>query len=122
MSSSQVPTTLVADLATGLWRLRQRFLDAAGQPLDALRRPLRDVDMLLSRLREEEIEIQDHTGQEYDPSLSLRVAAFQPLPGVERDRILETLKPTVYHHQQRIQVGEVIVAIPEDRGKGGRDA
>ena len=118
MSSSQIPAALLADLATGLWRLRQRFLDEAGQPQGALRRPLRDVDMLLSRLREEEIEIQDHTGQAYDPSLSLRVAAFQPMAGVERDRIVETLKPTVYHRQQRIQVGEVIVAIPEHRGQG----
>jgi hypothetical protein len=113
MSSSRaMPTALLADIATGLWRLRRRLVDATGEPLEAMRRPLRDVEMLLSRLREENIEIQDHTGSAYDPSQSLRVAAFQPVLGIESDRILETLKPTVYHHQERIQVGEVIVGIP----------
>ncbi len=107
-------SALLADIATGLWRLRRRLVDpATGEAPENLRRPLRDVDMLLSRLTEEGIEIQDHTGAAYDPSLSLRVAAFQPTAGIQADRILETLKPTVYHHQERIQVGEVIVAMPE---------
>jgi len=114
MSSSEIPTTLLADLATGLWRLRQRFIDpATGEPLESMRRPFRDVEMLLCRLAEDAIEVQDHTGVLYDPSQSLRVAAFQPVAGIEPDRILETLKPTVYHHHQRIQVGEVIVGIPQ---------
>jgi hypothetical protein len=104
---------LLADLATGLWRLRRRMLDpSTGEPLDEMRRALRDVDALCDRLREERIEIQDHTGALYDPTLSLRVAAFQPTPGLEQDRVLETLKPTVYWRQQRIQTGEVIVGIP----------
>jgi hypothetical protein len=115
MSSHAMPTAMLADIATGLWRLRRRLVDATGEPLEVMRRPLRDVEMLLSRLREENIEVQDHTGSAYDPSLSLRVAAFQPVPGIENDRILETLKPTVYHHQERIQVGEVIVGIPEKK-------
>jgi len=105
---------LLADLATGLWRLRQRFLDAAtGEPREESRRAFRDVEALLQRLKEESIDIQDHTGDPYDPSLSLRVAAFQPTPGLAQDRVLETLKPTVYYRQERIQVGEVIVGIPE---------
>ena len=114
MASCEPVPGLLADLATGLWKLRQRLVDPRQQAgrLSACK-PLRDVEMLLNRLREDEIEIQDHTGAAYDPSLSLRVAAFQPLAGLQGERILETLKPTVYHHQLRIQIGEVIVAIPE---------
>jgi hypothetical protein len=105
---------LLADLATGLWRLRRRLLDpATGEPIEALRRPLRDVEALCERLREEQVGIQDHTGSLYDPTLSLRVAAFQPTPGANEERVVETLKPTVYWRQQRIQIGEVIVAMPE---------
>jgi hypothetical protein len=104
---------LLADLATGLWRLRRRLLDpATGEPREEMRRPWRDVEALCERLREEEVDVQDHTGALYDPSLSLRVAAFQPTPGLQQDRIVETLKPTVYWRQQRIQVGEVIVGMP----------
>ena len=116
MAASEIETALLADIATTCWRLRQRCLDpATGQPLESTRRHFRDVEMLLSQLGELAIEIQDHTGSLYDPSLSLRVAAFQPVAGIERDRILETLKPTVYRHHMRIQVGEVIVGIPQKK-------
>jgi hypothetical protein len=101
---------LLGDLATNLWRLRQRLL--TGEPVEPVRRCLREVEAMWDRLGEEQIEIQDHTGTLYDPSLSLRVAAFQPTVGLEQDRIVETLKPTVYWRQQRIQIGEVIVGIP----------
>jgi hypothetical protein len=118
MNPSPDVSSLLADLATGLWRLRRRFLDpATAEPMDEMRRAHRDVEALWQRLMEETIEIQDHTGHPYDPSLSLRVAAFQPTAGLEKDCVLETLKPTVYHHQQRIQVGEVIVGIPERASK-----
>jgi hypothetical protein len=107
---------LLADLATGLWRLQRRFADGeSGEVPEAWRRAQRDVEMLLARLKEEHVEIQDHTGSSYEPSQSLRVAAFQPTPGLEQDRIVETLKPTVYHREQRIQVGEVIVGIPKKK-------
>ena len=114
MAATDDVTGLLADIATGLWRLRQRFVDpATGEPSEAGRKPFRDVQMLLDRLYEAQIEVQDHTGAAYDVSQSLRVAAFQPVAGLEGDRIVETLKPSVYQRQQRIQVGEVIVAIPE---------
>jgi hypothetical protein len=107
---------LLADLATGLWRLQRRFADGDSKDVpEAWRRVQRDVEMLLARLKEEQLEIQDHTGASYEPSQSLRVAAFQPTPGLDQDQIVETLKPTVYHRQQRIQVGEVIVGIPEKK-------
>lgn len=103
---------LLADLATGMWRLRRRLLElSAGN--DGLRRPLRDAEQLLERLREDGIEVQDHTGAAYDATLSLTVAAFEPKPGLERESVLETLKPTVYHRGNRIQIGEVIVGMPD---------
>jgi hypothetical protein len=103
---------LLADLATGLWRLRRRLLElSAGN--ETLRRPLRDAEQLLERLREDGVEVQDHTGTPYDATLSLTVAAFEPTPCLERESVLETLKPTVYHRGHRIQIGEVIVGLPE---------
>src|SRR5436305_10716840 len=109
MNELEQTQPLLADLATGLWRLRQRFLDPdTGAVLKEQHRLLRDVEAMLQRLQEASIEIQDHTGAAYDPTLSLHVAAFQPMPGLTQDRVLETLKPTVYHGQQRIQIGEVI--------------
>ena len=46
--------------------------------------------------------------------MSLKVLAFQPTPGLTRERIVETIKPTIYFADQTLQMGEVIVATPED--------
>jgi hypothetical protein len=102
---------LLADLATGIWRLRQRF--AAHPPQDELRRATRDLDSLWDALTQAGVEVQDHNNALYDAGQSLRVVAFQPTPGIDRERIVETIKPTVYYQSQWIQMGEVIVGTPE---------
>ena len=33
-----------------------------------------------------------------------------------QQQIIETLKPTIYHRDKIIQMGDVIVGIPEDTG------
>ena len=114
METGDSSTRLIAELATLAWRLRRRFgPDSAIEAHEPLRRAFRDVAAMFDLLHEHAVEIQDHTGDAYDASLSLRVAAFQPTPGLQGERVVETLKPSVYHRQQRIQVGEVIVGIPE---------
>lgn len=102
---------LLADLATGIWRLRQRF--TAHPPENELRRATRDLDALWDTLTQAGIEVRDHNGALYDAGQSLRVVAFQPTRGIDRDRVIETIKPTVYFQSKWIQMGEVIVGTPE---------
>jgi predicted amino acid-binding ACT domain protein len=111
MLQRQLDDGLMADLATGLWRLLRRFDGGANGA--EIRKQMRDVEALLARLAESGVEVQDHDGQLYDATLSLQVAAFQPSAGLTQESILETLKPTIYRHGVRIQVGEVIVGMPE---------
>lgn len=104
----------LADLGTGLWRLRQRMIEpGTDRPLDEMRRAFRHMESLLDVTREAGLEIQDHTGAPYHSGMTLVVLAFQPTPGVLRDKVDETIKPTIYHNGTMIQVGEVIVATPE---------
>jgi hypothetical protein len=49
--------------------------------------------------------------------MSLKVVAFQPTPGIGRERVIETIKPTIYFKGKAIQMGEVIVGRP-DGAKG----
>jgi hypothetical protein len=44
--------------------------------------------------------------------VGLRIAAFEPSPGLTRNRVIETLKPSVYHLDRMLQMGEVIVGTP----------
>src|SRR6266513_2880924 len=109
MDSASGATGLIAPLATLAWRLQRRFADPTVSGEEPVRRAARDVQAMLDLLQEHSVEIQDHTGAAYDPSLSLRVVAFQPTPDLAHECVLETLKPTVYYRRQRIQIGEVIV-------------
>jgi hypothetical protein len=105
---------LLADLATGLWRVRRRVhAGLGGADPSELRRLRRDLDALADRLTEAGVEITDHTGEPYEPGKSLRVLAFQPTAAVQRETISETLKPTIYHQGQWLQMGEVIVSTPQ---------
>jgi len=109
---------LLADIGTGLWRLRTRMVDAStGEPPDHMRRAFRHAESILDALAEAGIRIQDHTGIDFDPGLSLKVLAYQPVSGVSRERVIETIKPTIYLHGERIQMGEVIVGTPDVPGQ-----
>jgi hypothetical protein len=104
----------LADLATGVWRLRQKMLEpGTDRPREPFRREYRHLESIWDVLSQAGLEIQDHTGRPFDSGLALKVLAFQPTPGVRRERIQETVKPTIYFKQQHIQMGEVIVESPE---------
>jgi len=104
----------LAELGTGLWRLRQRMIEPeTDRPPEGMRRAYRHLESVLDMMTEAGVKIQDHTDDPFDAGLSLRVIAFQTMPGIQRERVVETIKPTVYLGGQVIQMGEVIVASPE---------
>ncbi len=106
---------LLADIGTGLWRLRQRLVSPdTDQPLEEMRRAYRFFASVWDTLHDAGVTIQDHTHTPYDPHLALKVLTYEPTPGVTREQVLETIKPSVYYHQRCIQMGEIIVAIPPE--------
>jgi hypothetical protein len=106
---------LLADVGTGLWRLRQKMQQpGTNRPLEEMRRAYRHLESVWDVLAEAGVEIQDHTDAPFDPGMSLRVIAYQPTAGIDRERVIETIKPTIYVRKQAIQMGEVIVATPEN--------
>ena len=102
-----------ADVGTGLWRLRQKLLPPGkDQPGSEMRRAYRHLESVWDVLSQAGMEIIDHTGVLYDSGMSLTVIAFQPVPGYSREKVLETVKPTIYLRARPIQTGEVIVGTP----------
>ena len=105
---------MLAEVATGLWRLRQRMVDPdSGRPLEEMRRAFRHLESVWDALAAAGVEVQDHTGMAFHTGLALDVLAFQPTAGVERERVIETIKPSVYFKGRAIQMGQVIVGTPE---------
>ncbi len=106
---------LLADIGTGLWRLRGKMIQpGTDQPREEMRRTYRHVQAIWDALAQCGVEIQDHTDEPFQPGMSLKVIEFQPLAGIERAKIIETLKPSIYFKRQRIQIGEVLVNSPAE--------
>ena len=104
---------MAADVGTLVWRIRQRLV-GTGELAKPLQRLSRDVERTWDALAQGGIEIKDHTGGDYDGGMALRVITSQPVPGLARQQITETLKPTVYYKDRIIQMGEVVVGVPEE--------
>ena len=104
----------LADVATGVWRLRHKMLEPGTErPREQFRREYRHLESVWDVLLQAGLEIQDHTGKPFDSGQALKVLAFQPTPGIKRERVQETIKPTIYYNRQHIQMGEVIVESPQ---------
>ncbi|MHA2616630.1 MAG: hypothetical protein V2G48_07550 [bacterium JZ-2024 1] len=107
----------LADIGTSLWRMKQKMVKpGTNQPLEEMQRPFRHLESAWDALIQAGVEIQDHTDKPFDPGMSLKVVCYQPTPGIERERVIETIKPTVYFRGRQIQMGEVIVGRPERYG------
>lgn len=108
----------LADVGTGLWRMRRamvqpgwvKLLDA--RPMTEMQRPFRWLESAEKRFKEFGLEIQDHNGDRYISGQSLE-ATFQPAPDLHEDMIVETILPTIYFDKKRIQMGNVIVGTPD---------
>ncbi|ONH61696.1 hypothetical protein CcI49_05775 [Frankia sp. CcI49] len=124
-------SSAVAELATGLWRLRRRLdatpaatgagagAGAAGARSGDTRRLQRQLDSLWSTLGAAGVEVQDHDRIPYDSGLDLQVLEFQRTTGLTGETVLETLRPSVYLHGQRVQTGEVVVGTPVEEPSSG---
>jgi len=116
LSGSALP-----DLCIGLWRLRRRMIDPdTGRPLEDMRKPFRHLESVWDTLAEAGVDIRDHTNElvpEYG-SIGLNVLAYQPMPGISRERVIETVKPSIYVGERLVQMGQVIIGTPEKASHG----
>ena len=106
----------LADVGTGLWRLRQKMVQpGSDKPLEEMRRAYRHLESTWDALTQAGVEIHDHTGETVPEGgiYALKTIAFQPTPGVSHEKVVETIKPTIYYKDQMIQMGEVIIATKE---------
>jgi len=113
-----VPVGVLAEIATGLWRLRHKMLrPGSDEPVEGMESAYRHLESLWDTLTEAGVRVHDHTGEPFDSGLPVRTLAFQPAE-VQRETVIETIRPTVYLAEQRIQLGEVIVGTPEPPPQG----
>lgn len=107
--------SVMADIVTNLWRTTRKIGNSEESDMPRpQRQAARHLRAVWERLSEAGIEVQDHDGLSFDPGLSLDVVAYEIRPGISKETVLETVQPSVYRAGRCIQVGQVIVAQPEE--------
>jgi len=121
--AADLSDSVVADLATSLWRTRRKIeTNGSAEPPRAQRAAGRHLLTAWETLHDAGVEIQDHDGIRFDPGLALDVVAYEQRPGTIAGTVLETVRPSVYRSGRCIQIGQVIVAqSQEGQGNGARD-
>jgi hypothetical protein len=110
----EVDKKALASIATHAWKAKLRLKDAGSvEDGGILSRVNGDIGRIWKLLVDGlGLEIKDHTGDVYDYGMPLRVVTSQPTAGITKERVTETLKPTIYWRNKIIQMGEVVIATP----------
>jgi hypothetical protein len=106
---------VLAEVGTGLWRLRKKMVQPdTNRPHDEMRSAYRHFESVWDVLKQAGLEIRDHTGEPVPETgtYNLKVITYQPTPGLTRERVAETIKPSIYWNGDTLQTGEVIVETP----------
>lgn len=106
----------LADAATNLWRARRRIARATGEGSRDARQVGRYLRASQEALDAAGVVVQDHDGDDYYAGLSLEVLVFQEEPDLKTEKVLETVRPSVYLGDHRIQMGQIIVGCPLGSG------
>jgi len=103
----------LVSIANNTWRVKTRIMNATvGEGHDEMKRVGRHVDAICRSLAEVGIEIRDHTNDAYDEGQPMKVIASKPTQGLDKQRVRETLLPSLFWNNHLIQNGEVEVATP----------
>jgi len=105
----------LAVIAINAWRAERRIIDPeTREPKEGMHLIYRDINAIRDVLEKQAgIEIRDPVGQNYDPGMALNVVASEPMAGINKEIIKETIKPTIIWRGQFLQIGEVIVGTPQ---------
>ncbi len=104
----------LASIATNAWKAKARLKDVDSvEENGVLKRINGDLDRIWNVLVEDlGLEVKDHTGKDFDYGMALKVVTTQPTAGITKERVIETIKPTIYWKNKIIQIGEVVIATP----------
>lgn len=112
-----------ASIATSLWRMRKRVEDPVARETkeslnkDEVRKLCRDIESISIALEEMGFSVRDRTGEQFDYGLPEKVIDAKPQTGITKERVAETLRPSVYWStaywkDTLVQKGEVIIHTP----------
>lgn len=99
----------LAEAATNLWRAQRRLTRQGEEASTRSRQAGRYLRSCREALDDAGLLVQEHEGDAFHAGRSLEALAFEDDPSLTADTVRETVRPTIYLHGRRIQMGQVIV-------------
>ncbi len=105
--------TILTKLITGIWRAQKKMISPnSKEPLPEYKNSFRHLESGMSSLELAGIKMIDPTGKQYMPGTSERVLAFETKKELEKEIVIETVRPSIYYKKELIQQAEIIVGTP----------
>jgi hypothetical protein len=104
----------ILSLASNAWRAKIKMVDSeSGEPREEMRRVFRHIEGMFNTFGELGLHITDHQARDpYDSGMPVTVIGWEETPGLSREEIVQTIKPSITRQGQILQWGEVIVGTP----------
>ena len=100
-------------IVTNAWKARAKMMDVnTGEPREDMRRVYRHIETMFVAIHTRGFQVKVQTGDHFDYGMPLALISTQPTPGIAKERVIETIKPTIYWNETIIQAGEVVIATP----------
>jgi len=102
---------LLFSLCTEIWRLRKKVSAETKRGELSNSQIPRYVERMDRAIESANVVIHDHTGEKYFPGQAVRVISFQRCEDIPKgeERVIETVKPTIYRDGLVVRQGEVVV-------------
>jgi hypothetical protein len=100
----------LAAAATNLWRAQRKL--SGGEPSTQNRQAGRYLRTCREALTDAGLVVQDHEGDTFHPGRSVEVLVYEDDPSLTVETVLETVRPSIYYRDRRIQMGQVVVGQP----------
>jgi hypothetical protein len=102
------------DLCTEIWRLKKKVsaeMKRGGLSESQIPRYVQRIDRALESAN---VLIHDHAGEKYMPGQAVKVISFQQCDDIPvgEERVIETVKPTIYRDGVVVKQGEVVIGTP----------
>ncbi|ACZ18498.1 hypothetical protein [Thermanaerovibrio acidaminovorans] len=106
----------LAELGTGVWRVKKK-VEAMKRVPKEIKEAIFALESTWESMASQGVQLIDHVG-EVPLGMVPKVVQVVQVPGLEREMIVEALRPTIMLKGEVIQVGEVILGRPGGEADG----
>lgn len=103
----------LADLGTGIWRIRRKISGMKRMPKE-LKDAMFSLESAWDSMTEGGVEIIDHIGT-VPPAREAKIVEVREVPGLEGEHVIDAIRPAILLKGELIQIGEVIMGLPGRR-------